>query len=136
MAKFGCEFLADMKARTGFQSGYSMSGYLVVGPESASPPSAGVYETMRERGVEVELCDVDRILELEPRLATQDLTIGCYEPTGGHAQPLFVADGFVRAAERDGATLRLGTRVTGLRPDGPGLEHAGSTTARARARRS
>ena len=49
-----------------------------------------------------------------------DLTVGCYEPTGGHAQPLFVADGFVRAAERDGATLRLGTRVTGLRPDGQG----------------
>ena len=39
---------------------------------------------------------------------------------GGHAQPLFVADGFVRAAERDGATLRLGTSVTGLRPDGQG----------------
>ena len=75
---------------------------------------------MRERGVEVELCDVDRIRELEPRLAVHDLTIGCYEPTGGHAQPLFVADGFVRAAERDGATLRLGTRVTRLRPDGQG----------------
>ena len=75
---------------------------------------------MRERGVEVELCGVDRILELEPRLATHDLTIGCYEPTGGHAQPLFVADGFVRAAERDGATIRLGTRVTALRPDGQG----------------
>ena len=51
---------------------------------------------------------------------SHDLTIGCYEPTGGHAQPLFVADGFVRAAERDGATLRLGTRVTALRPDGQG----------------
>ena len=37
MAKWGCEFLADMKARTGFQSGYSMSGYLVVGgPERES----------------------------------------------------------------------------------------------------
>src|SRR5664279_6417612 len=46
--------------------------------------------------------------------------VGSYEPTGGHAQPLFVADGFVRAAERAGATLRLGTRVTGLRPDGQG----------------
>jgi glycine/D-amino acid oxidase-like deaminating enzyme len=78
------------------------------------------YETMRGRGVDVELCSVDRIRELEPRLATADLAIGSYEPTGGHAQPLFVADGFVRAAERDGATLRLGTRVTALRPDGQG----------------
>jgi sarcosine oxidase, subunit beta len=120
MAKWGCEFLADMKARTGFQSGYSMSGYLVVAPPEREIGMRATYETMRERGVDVELCGVDRILELEPRLATADLSIGSYEPTGGHAQPLFVADGFVRAAERDGATLRLGTRVTALRPDGQG----------------
>jgi sarcosine oxidase subunit beta len=120
MAKFGCEFLADMKARTGFESGYAKCGYLVVGPPERESAIRGVYETMRARGVETELCDVDRILELEPRLAVDDLTVGCYEPTGGYAQPLFVADGFLRAAERDGATLRLGTRVTGLRPDGAG----------------
>ena len=70
MAKHGCEFLADMKARTGFQSGYSMSGYLVVGPEERETAIRTTYEAMRERGVEVELCGVDRILELEPRLAT------------------------------------------------------------------
>jgi len=120
MAKWGCAFLAEMKARTGFQSGFSQSGYLVVAPPEREELIRSTYATMRERDVDVELCDVDRILELEPRLATQDLAIGSYEPTGGHAQPLFVADGFVRAAERDGATIRLGTRVTGLRPDGAG----------------
>ena len=120
MAKWGCAFLGEMKARTGFQSGFSQSGYLVVAPPEREELIRSTYATMRERDVDVELCDVDRILELEPRLATQDLAIGSYEPTGGHAQPLFVADGFVRAAERDGATIRLGTRVTGLRPDGAG----------------
>ncbi len=120
MAKFGCEFLADMKGRTGFESGYVKCGYLVVGNAERESAIRGVYETMRARGVETELCDTGRILELEPRLAVDDLTVGCYEPTGGYAQPLFVADGFLRAAERDGATLRLGTRVTGLRPDGGG----------------
>jgi len=120
MAKWGCAFLGEMKARTGFQSGFSQSGYLVVAPPEREELIRSTYATMRERDVDVELCDVDRILELEPRLATQDLAIGSYEPNGGHAQPLFVADGFVRAAERDGATIRLGTRVTGLRPDGAG----------------
>jgi glycine/D-amino acid oxidase-like deaminating enzyme len=109
-----------MQARTGFESGYAKCGYLVVGHPEREGAIRGVYETMRARGVETELCDVGRIRELEPRLAVDDLTIGCYEPTGGYAQPLFVADGFLRAAERDGATLRLGTRVTGLRPDGGG----------------
>jgi sarcosine oxidase subunit beta len=120
MAKFGCEFLADMKVRTGFESGYASCGYLVVGQPEREGAIRSVYETMRARGVETVLCSVDRILELEPRLAVDDLAVGCYEPTGGYAQPLFVADGFLRAAERDGATLRLGTRVTGLRPDGAG----------------
>src|SRR6195952_2368188 len=62
MAKYGCAFLADMKARTGFQSGFMQSGYLVVGPESREQAIRGAYETMRERGVDVELCGVDRIL--------------------------------------------------------------------------
>jgi glycine/D-amino acid oxidase-like deaminating enzyme len=120
MARWGCEFLADMKARTGFQSGFSRSGYLVVAPAEREKAMRATFETMRERGVDVELCGLDRIRELEPRLNLDDLAIGSYEPGGGHAQPLFVADGFVRAAERDGATLRLGTEVTALRPDGQG----------------
>ena len=120
MARWGCEFLAEMKARVGFASGYEMSGYLVVGNDARAAAIRQAYETMRTCGVQAELCDVDRIRELEPRLATGDLTIGCYEPTGGHAQPLFVADGLTRAAEAAGATLRLGTRITNVRPDGDG----------------
>ena len=116
MAKWGCEFLADMKARTGFQSGYAMSGYLVVGPQEREAAIRGeLRDDARARG---GCRAVRRRSHPRARAAAgvHDLVVGCYEPTGGHAQPLFVADGFVRAAERDGATLRLGTRVTRCGP--------------------
>ena len=49
MAKFGCEFLADMKARTGFQSGYSMSGYLVVGARARDRDPRRLRDDARAR---------------------------------------------------------------------------------------
>ena len=121
MAKWGCEFLADMEAHTGQTAGYEASGYLVAGPAGSETAIRRAYAAMRACGVAAELCDVDRMRELEPRMATDDLTLGCYEPTAGYAQPLFVADGFTRAAALAGATVRLGTRVTAIRPDGQGF---------------
>ena len=120
MAKWGCEFLAEMKQRVGFESGYERCGYLVVGPSGREEAIRTAHDAMRASGVASELCDIDRIRELEPRLATDDLAIGCYEPTRGYAQPLFVADGLTLAAADAGATLRLGTRITNIRPDGDG----------------
>jgi sarcosine oxidase subunit beta len=120
MARHGCAFLAEMYERTGCHSGFVNCGYLVVGGAEREPHIREAYEAMRAGGVTVELCDVDRIRELEPRIATDDLTIGCYEPTVGYCQPLFVADGFVKAARRDGATLLLDSRVDAIRPDGEG----------------
>jgi len=120
MAHFGCAFLAEMYERTGCHSGFVNSGYLVVGGPDRAPHIREAYEVMRGCGVEVELCDLDRVRELEPRISCDDLAIGCYEPTVGYCQPLFVADGFVKAARREGATLRLGCRVDRIRPDGAG----------------
>ena len=106
MAKFGCEFLADMKARTGFESGYAKCGYLVVGHPERESAIRGVYETMRARGVEIELCDVDRILELEPRLGTSTISRSaatsrraatpsrCSSPTASCAPPSATARRF------------------------------------------
>ena len=76
---------------------------------------------MRSQGVVVEELDNAQIRALEPRLAAGALTIGAYEPTHGVCEPLFVADGFARAAERLGARLSFGTRVTAVRPDGEGF---------------
>jgi glycine/D-amino acid oxidase-like deaminating enzyme len=121
VARYGCEFLADMLARTGSDPGFVNCGYLAVGEADREPRIRRAIEVMRAQGVTVEHLDNAQIRALEPRLAAEALTIGAYEPTNGVCEPLFVADGFAQAAERLGARLAFGARVTAVRPDGEGF---------------
>ena len=121
VARYGCEFLADMLARTGSDPGFVNCGYLAVGEADREPRIRRAIEVMRAQGVVVEQLDNAQIRSLEPRLAAGALTIGAYEPGNGVCEPLFVADGFAKAAERLGARLAFGTRVTAVRPDGEGF---------------
>ncbi len=120
MARMGCAFLAEMQARTGFPSGFVGCGYVVVASAEQEARVRRTYAAMRAGGVDVELLDLDGLRALEPRLRTDDLAIGCYEPGVGYCDPLFVADGLAAAAERGGATLRFGERVRTIAPDGAG----------------
>ena len=121
VARYGCEFLADMLARTGSDPGFVNCGYLAVGEADREPRILAAIAAMRSQGAVVEQLDNAQIRALEPRLAADALTIGAYEPTNGVCEPLFVADGFARAAERLGARLAFGRRVTAVRPDGEGF---------------
>jgi glycine/D-amino acid oxidase-like deaminating enzyme len=120
LARFGALFLADMKARTGFPSGFVGCGYVVVAAAHQEARVREAHAAMRSQGARAELLTVDELRELEPRLRTDDLAIGCYEPEMGYCEPLFVASGFAAAAERGGATLRFGCAVRSIIPDGGG----------------
>jgi sarcosine oxidase subunit beta len=120
MARFGCTFLAELEQRIGAPSGFVGCGYVVVASDAQEPRVRATYAAMREQGVQVELLDLAGLRELEPRLRTDDLAIGCYEPGAGYCDPLFVASGFAEAAERSGATLRFGRAVRSLSQVGGG----------------
>ena len=107
VARYGCEFLADMLERTGSDPGFVNCGYLAVGEADREPRIRRAIEAMRAQGVVVEQLDNAQIRALEPRLAAGALTIGAFEPTNGVCEPLFVADGFARAAERHGRAALL-----------------------------
>ena len=81
VARYGCEFLADMLARTGSDPGFVNCGYLAVGEADREPRIRTAIAAMRSQGVVVEELDNARIRALEPRLAAGALTIGAYEPT-------------------------------------------------------
>ena len=120
MARFGCAFLAEMRERTGAPSGFVGCGYVVVASEAQAPRVRASYDAMRSQGVQVELLDVAGVRELEPRLHTDDLAIGCYEPGMGYCDPLLVASGLAEAAAGRGATLRFGCAVRSIAQDGAG----------------
>jgi sarcosine oxidase subunit beta len=121
VAHYGCQFLAGMLARTGSDPGFVNCGYLAVGGADRESRIRAAIAAMRSQGVVVEQLDSGQIRALEPRLAADSLTIGAFEPMNGVCEPLFVADGFAQAAERMGARLAFGTRVTAVRPDGEGF---------------
>jgi sarcosine oxidase subunit beta len=121
VAHYGCRFLAGMLERTGSDPGFVNCGYLAVGEADREPRIRRAIEVMRTAGVAVEQLDNAGIRALEPRVAADALTIGAFEPDNGVCEPLFVADGFAQAAERLGAQLCFGTRVTAVRPDGAGF---------------
>jgi sarcosine oxidase subunit beta len=120
LARHGCAFLAQMESHTGFPSGFVGCGYVVVGGPEQEARVRLAHDAMQAAGVTSELLDVPGLRELEPRLRTDDLTIGCYEPAMGYCEPLFVASGLAAAAARDGASLRFGCEVRSIVKDGAG----------------
>jgi glycine/D-amino acid oxidase-like deaminating enzyme len=88
---------------------------------------------MRAHGVQVELLDLAGLRALEPRLRTDDLAIGCFEPGVGYCDPLFVASGLAEAAARAGATWRFGRGVSAIAREGDGyrIELEGGEALRA-----
>jgi glycine/D-amino acid oxidase-like deaminating enzyme len=79
----------------------------------------------RSVGIETRLISPVDMRELEPRLRTDDLVEGCYEPDSGYCNPAETAQGFARAARERGvrileetevlSVLTAGNRVTGVR---------------------
>jgi sarcosine oxidase subunit beta len=71
----------------------------------------------RALGLEIELVEGADLRELSPGFAPQ-IVAGTYTPTDGHANPVATTNAFAHAAQREGAELRLGARVTGLQSVG------------------
>jgi sarcosine oxidase subunit beta len=71
----------------------------------------------RALGLEIEFVDGADLRELCPGLA-RHVVAGTYTPSDGYADPVATTRAFAQSAEREGAELRLGVRVTGLRRQG------------------
>lgn len=74
---------------------------------------AGMVETQRGAGLEVELLDQAALRKLAPAVSPAVLGAS-YCPTDGHADPHKTVEAFVAAAERAGAETRFGERVLSI----------------------
>jgi glycine/D-amino acid oxidase-like deaminating enzyme len=96
-------------------AGLVLSGYMIVAPPG--PPSEAVRASIamqRRLGVEAQLLDKRAALERHPWLALDDIDAIGFEAEAGVGDPYLVTTGFIRAARRRGATVRINTPVTGL----------------------
>ncbi len=69
-------------------------------------------------GIDARLVSPDEMRELEPRLRTEDLTAGCYEPDSGYADPSQTTQGFAGAARDLGVRIMEQTEVTAILTEG------------------
>ena len=126
MIRFSLDRFQRFEELTGGHScGFRRTGYLLGVDERMRPPMETSVTLQRSVGIETRLVSPSDMREIEPRLQTEDLVAGCYEPDSGYCNPVETAQGFARAARERGArvleeaevlaVLTEGSRVTGVR---------------------
>lgn len=120
------EHLAD---ELGSDVGYRQEGNLRLArtPEEV-PTIAQLVLEQHAQGLEVEFIDGNAAVRaIAPALA-DTVVAASYCPSDGHADPVATVNAFAAAAQRHGATIRTGTKVTGLNTAGGRVRgvHTGS----------
>jgi glycine/D-amino acid oxidase-like deaminating enzyme len=117
MAAHGLRVYRAFAEIVGSSSGFTRTGMLFGVDHRDHEMLAGNVAVGRAEGVETHLVDAAQVAEIDGRLIAEDL-VWCYEPGAGHCDPYRVTAGFAFAAERSGAQLAEGVRVTAVRDGG------------------
>jgi sarcosine oxidase subunit beta len=119
MILYSLDFFQHFAERTGGEScGFRPTGYLLGVDERMRVPMEASVALQRSVGIDTRLVSPAELRELEPRLRTEDLVAGCYEPASGYCNPVETAQGFARAARAAGARILEDTAVVGLLVEG------------------
>jgi len=68
-------------------------------------------------GIDTQIVTPDEIHALDPRLRTDDIALGCWEPTAGYADPVATVHAYAHAARAAGVTIREGVEVLAVLHD-------------------
>jgi sarcosine oxidase subunit beta len=98
--------------------GFTRTGFIMtVSPANAERLRHNVA-MLQQVGVHTQVITAQELRELQPACEVSDLVVAAYEPESGYADPLATATAFMQQAQQQGATLREGVMVTGLRTAG------------------
>jgi sarcosine oxidase, subunit beta len=119
MIRYSLDFFLNFAERVdGASCGFRHTGYLLGVDDKMRAPMEASVALQRATGIDTRLVSPVEMRELEPRLRTEDLVAGCYEPASGYCNPVETAQGFARAARAAGARILEDTAVIGLLLDG------------------
>jgi sarcosine oxidase subunit beta len=111
----------------GGSCGFKHTGYLLGVDDRMRKPMEASVALQRSVGIKTALVSPDELREIEPRLRTDDLVAGCYEPDSGYCNPVETAQGFARAARARGARIMEGTEVVGVLTEGSRITGVSTT---------
>ena len=72
----------------GGSCGFRHTGYLLGVDDRMRKPMEASVALQRSVGIKTELVSPADMREIEPRLRTEDLVAGCYEPDSGYCNPV------------------------------------------------
>ncbi len=116
LAKYSADLYTALENETGVATGFrqcgSISAALTAERREELFRSAAVA---RAFGVEVEELSPGEVAARYPHLNTEGVTGGVWLPADGQADPANIAYALAKGARQNGATIREGVKVTGLR---------------------
>lgn len=99
----------------GGESGFTRTGFVVVVAAEDQDGLRANLDMQRKLGIQTELISTQKLSELMPGLATEDLVAAAYEPESGYADPNLTVNAYAEAAKRAGAKIFLDRQVTEVR---------------------
>jgi glycine/D-amino acid oxidase-like deaminating enzyme len=102
----------------GHSCGFRHTGYLLGVDERMRQPMDISVALQRSIGIDTRAVSPSDMREIEPRLRTEDLVAGCYEPDSGYCNPAETAQGFARAARERGVRILEDAEVRSILLDG------------------
>src|SRR5256712_2785351 len=98
--------------------GFTRTGFIMtVSPDNAERLRQNVT-MLQHVGVNTQVITAQELRELQPACQVGDLVVAAYEPESGYADPRATTTAFMQRAQQQGAMLREGVMVTGLRTAG------------------
>ncbi len=119
LAKYSADLYTALEGETGVATGFRQCGSI-----SAALTAERREELFRSAamarafGVAVEELSPDEVAARYPHLKTEGVTGGVWLPADGQADPANIAYALAKGARQNGATIREGVKVTGLRRAG------------------
>lgn len=102
----------------GRTASFVRTGYLLGVDDRLRRQMEASVALQRSIGIAVSLVSPEELRELEPRLRTEDLVAGCYEPDAGYADPSQTTQGLAGAARDLGVRIMEQAEVLGILAQG------------------
>ena len=101
----------------GGDCGFKETGWMGVADSAQAGRVEETARLQKQMGANSQLLSVQEVRKLERRIFTDDLAVAIYEPTSGYADPIKTTSAFADQAERNGAQILTGAKVTKIKVD-------------------
>jgi sarcosine oxidase subunit beta len=114
LAVRGASMFANAEEELGGPAGFHQIGYMLFAPPEGEQGLREIVPVQQSFGVETSLLTPDEVEDRWPQLRLDGVSLACYEPTSGFADPVLTVQSLVCSAQRDGLHVYEGSEVLGI----------------------